>query len=352
VASSQSGILTIDIQGKVTAVNDTAIQLMGLPPGGGAGDTCESLLADHEQLLQTVRDTLSGQIAGGYREFVSDDEEPSASVLGATLTLILNRHQREVGLLLVINDMTELYRLRREVEEGRRLASLGEMAGGLAHQVRNSLGAISGYGVLLKKHLIKADLPESHAEELLNECKEAEDLIARFLSFARPLEYLPILTDLAEVVNGAIDQVNLAGYPSSVVVRAESLSPVETSADPLLLKQAIVNLVDNGIQACEGGGGTVEISVWAEEDAAIIQIEDTGSGISEDDLNRIFTPFYSSRPSGTGLGLPVVRKIIDAHSGRIEVRSRLGQGTRLTILLPLHSPVDKSVKTPKIDART
>jgi signal transduction histidine kinase len=200
--------------------------------------------------------------------------------------------------------------------------------------------------------LSKAELPADHAEELLDECREAEDLISRFLSFARPLEFAPQPVIVGEVIKEAVEQIRLAGIPPGMSLKQNVSPGLELSGDPLLLKQALANLIDNGVKACEGSGGSVEVRAWSKDRHVVLEVEDTGSGIPEEDLERIFTPFYSSRPSGTGLGLPLVRKIVDLHAGRLEARSELGHGSCFTITLTVHSPVDKAEASPKIDART
>ena len=344
VGSSQSGVITLDTTGRITAANEAALRLLNLPPTIGAGQSCEEALAAHPQLCQVVRASLNGTLAGGYRELV-DKADGVEVMLGVTLSTILNRDNREVGLLIVINDLTELHRLKSEVEEGRRLAALGEMAAGLAHQFRNSLGAISGYGVLLKKRLNKAELPSDYAEQLVDECREAEDLVSRFLSFARPLDYTPAPVDLGGLADDAAAQIRAAGLPDGITLKVELNAAAELTADALLLKQALVNLIDNAVKACGDSGGTVSLTAGLSGDVVTIAVSDTGSGISPDDLKRIFTPFYSSRPSGTGLGLPLVRKIVDLHSGHLDVRSRQGEGTIFTISLPVHSTRRKHVFT-------
>ena len=351
VESSQAGIITIDRGGRVTAINDTAARLLQLPAGSGVGENVARVLNLYPGVAEAVQATLDGRLAGGYREFVASDPTGSESTLAATLSLILNRAQVEVGLLLVINDLTELNRLKGELEEGRRLAVLGEMSAGLAHQLRNSLGAISGYGTLLKKHLMGVPSDADHAVALLEECREAEELIGRFLSFAKPLDYAPQPVRLGELFTETVAQARMALASEGVSIVCGSVAPVEIFADPVLVKQALLNLVDNAVRACEGAGGTVELSARVDKDYVRIQVEDTGCGIAPEDLDRIFTPFYSSRPSGTGLGLPLVRKVVDLHSGQIRVRSEPGRGTGFTVILPLHSPVDNVARPSQIGSR-
>ena len=119
-------------------------------------------------------------------------------------------------------------------------------------------------------------------------------------------------------------------------------------ADPVLLKQALTNVIDNAISAYEEPNGLVEVSVRAQEGQAIVVVRDCGCGMPEDEIEKIFTPFFSSRPAGTGLGLSLVAKIVDLHSGKVEVASELGQGSRFTIRIPLQAPEPGSEREQEI----
>jgi len=218
------------------------------------------------------------------------------------------------------------------------------MAGGLAHQIRNSLGAISGYGTLVKRRMQRESQNVEPVESLLDECREAGELITRFLSFARPFEYAPFRTDLKATLEECLEsqRMRLSTAACELVFRPQEAARVD--ADAVLLKQAIGNLLDNAIKAIGDGAGTVTVSLTVEDDLAVVAIEDSGCGIPPDELDKIFTPFFSSRPSGTGLGLPLAAKIIDLHSGKLEVQSELGRGTRFIVSLPRleEAPTERS----------
>jgi signal transduction histidine kinase len=332
--SSHSGVITLNLAGEVLAANDIALSLLEIGENSPAGCNYRDLLVERPAIADDIAQALQSEAAPRYREYSGLIEDQPNTVLGVTLTDIRDQEHGITGLLLIINDLTELSRLRIELEGRNRLAALGEMAGGLAHQIRNSLGAISGFGTLVKRRLKGEGRNVEPVESLLEESKEAGELITRFLSFARPFEYAPFRIDLGDLLDECLESQRMRlSAPTCELI----FSPRETvwvEADSVLLKQAIGNVLDNAIKAIEPGPGTVTVSLTVESDRAEIVIQDSGCGIPADELDKIFTPFFSSRPSGTGLGLPLAAKIVDLHAGKIEVQSELGRGTRFTLSLP------------------
>jgi len=272
--------------------------------------------------------------ARGYQEHSRLVERRPDTVLGVTITDIRGQEQGLTGLLLMLADQSELSRLRKELESRQRLAALGEMAGGLAHQMRNSLGAICGYGTLLKKRLKHDDPSTEAAETLLDETRVANELIDRFLTFARPFDFSPHAIDLVALVAGCVESFKIRPDLHGVDFRESYQADLEVEADPVLLKQAVANLLDNAVNAYGVSGGSVEVRLRTVSGRALLEIRDFGCGIPDDAVDKIFTPFYSSRPSGTGLGLPLVAKIVALHSGTIDLASRPGEGTCFSISIP------------------
>ena len=334
--SSRSGIVTLDHDGKVAAVNDIAISMLGFDDADKfIGFPYGQLFADCGPLIRDIEQALHEDEGWGYHEYADPTSDRVEISLGVTLTDIRDSDRKTTGLFLMINDLTEVSRLRHELESRKRLAALGEMAGGLAHQIRNSLGAIGGYGALLKKRLKRDGLPSDQAEQLLDETHEAGELITRFLSFARPFEYSAELVDLGQLVGESLESFRVRDDNEQVTLRTVLPSGVKVQADPILFKQAIGNLVNNAIDSYGSEGGEVEVRVETEANRALIKISDQGCGIPAEKVDQIFTPFFSSRPSGTGLGLSLVAKILDLHSGHVSVQSVVGQGSQFTLSLPL-----------------
>ncbi len=333
--SSYSGIITLDSVGVVAAVNDTACNLLGLSSRDYAGRSYVDMFRDAEELKEVVRRAMEDGVTTGYHEYSGLVRSRPESVLGISMSFIRHKRQGKAGLLIFINDLTELTRLRRELEDKNRLVALGEMAAGLAHQMRNALGTIEGYGNLLKRYLKKRELPSDKAEALLKEACEAESLINRFLDFARPFDYTPDRLRLDELLDDVITQARTRFDECDGRINFSHRSAVWVNVDGVLVKQVFDNIIDNAVNAYDSHPAVVDVSMISDGDSVVVNIEDRGRGIPEEDMGRIFTPFFSSRPSGTGLGLPLARKIIDLHGGRIAVESTPGQGSRFSVILPL-----------------
>ncbi len=335
--SGHAGIITFDPSGTVVAANEKAIQLLDISQGRAEGRHYSDLLSGLGRLLEDVGRVIEDDTVAGYREYRHLFGRRSETVLGVSLSSIRDKEQTIVGYLAFINDLTELDRLRRELEGNNKLVALGEMASGLAHQMRNSLGAISGYAGLIRRGQSRDGQSTERADILINEARDAESLISRFLTFARPFDFWPEPISLDELLRDSIDQFKVREDCCEVEFELDAAGEILIDGDAVLLKQVFGNIIDNAIKAYGETGGLVEVSVGIDRGSALVTIADSGCGIDDDIVERIFTPFYSTRASGTGLGLSLAQKIMTAHSGSLSVESDPGCGTRFHIRVPLAS---------------
>ncbi|HEY3459022.1 MAG TPA: ATP-binding protein [Bryobacteraceae bacterium] len=225
---------------------------------------------------------------------------------------------------------------RASLRRSERLAALGQLTAGLAHELRNPLGTIKASAEMLNKNLAKGR-PEVVAEMtgyIEAEVNRMNGLIASFLDFARPLQIHPANGDLASVIDDVItQQADLAkSHEVSLKKRLEG-GPLEFPFDAGLMKIALSNLVQNAIQA-SAAGQQVEIRAVARDQNVIVFVSDYGEGIQSQHLESIFNPFFTTKSQGVGLGLPIVSKIVDEHQGRLQVFSERGKGTTFEITLP------------------
>ncbi len=334
--SMNSGLVTVNQRGRVMSLNTVAEEILDVERTRYEGRHYWDLLGSNVHLVDAVSRVLDCGRNQAYRETEFTTTSGRQLTLGVTISMIHDHTGAVLGASLLINDLTELSTLRRQLETKERLAALGEMAAGLAHQIRNSLGAVAGYGSLLRKKLIGHDLNTDHAVALVQETKEAESLIERFLYFARPLNFSPTMLEVDTMIRELIDSFRVRSDCAAIefAYYTNRIQPIE--ADGLLLKQALTNLLENGVNAHAGDHGTVTVKVTATDEQMMIEVSDTGCGINQSDADKIFTPFYSTRPSGSGLGLPLVKKIVDLHGGQLTFESRAGQGTTFKLSLPLH----------------
>ncbi len=335
--SMTSGLFTVDMEGRVQSINVAATRMLDLHPMTQAGRHYRELLVCDETLGDGIERLLADGTPVGYREVELATPTGRSLVLGLSCSAVLNDSDKPIGAAILIQDLTELRSLQQQLESRNRMAALGELTGGLAHQLRNSMGAMVGYARLLQKRIERGEAEPHSVTAMLTEAEEAETLIERFLSFSRPLEPEREPVSLYTLLTDIADSHKIKPDARHVDVKVECDPDLTIYADPLLLKQAIGNLVQNGVEAYAGAVGVVLVSAVADSESVIIQVADQAGGIPDDRRESIFTPFYSSRPSGTGLGLPVAARLVDLHSGSLTLKSSPGEGsTTFTITLPQH----------------
>lgn len=217
-----------------------------------------------------------------------------------------------------------------------RLAALGQLTAGLAHELRNPLGTIKASSELLGKPAThqNQEVVQELAGYIASEVDRTNTLVSRFLDFARPLQLNATRGDLREVIVESVSQTRARAEAKNVQVQAATPEyPVESSFDPPLLTLAVTNLVQNAIDASHEGG-LIELALNNLGDEIQISVHDHGSGIAPEHLESIFNPFFTTKANGTGLGLPLVSKIVDEHRGKIAVHSDSATGTLFEITLP------------------
>jgi signal transduction histidine kinase len=255
--------------------------------------------------------------------------------VGVIVSIVRDQNNEPLGISVLINDLTEVSELRHELEQKTRLSAMGEMAGGLAHQLRNSMGAISGYAKLIARRIQNGTAEPGSVTALADEIHQTESLVSRFLNFVRPLDISLQKTNIAEVVRDVVAAFKVRHDCSDIVFDICLSDEIAADVDRLLIKQVLTNLIENAVLASNGRGEITVTLDPIDSGELSLSVQDRGSGIPAEQIDRIFTPFYSSRPSGSGLGLALSSKIVDMHGGRIKVSSRVGEGSVFTVILPL-----------------
>ncbi len=233
----------------------------------------------------------------------------------------------------------ELSEAQAEVRRSERLAALGQLSAGLAHEIRNPLGVISASAELLERQIVgESPVAREVAGFIRSEVSRTNSLVTRFLDFARPSQLQRQLSDLNEVVDRAITQLhdNIDnGAPKIEIVRHTSELP-KFSFDATLIESSVFNLLLNAYEAMPNGGA-LQITTRRNGSMAEIEVSDSGSGIPADQLESVFNPFFTTKPHGVGLGLAMVSKFVDSHGGKITVTSQAGEGSTFRILLPMEA---------------
>jgi signal transduction histidine kinase len=254
-------------------------------------------------------------------------------------------NRRQVHRLQVLSEKMEetnrqLRRAEADARRAERLAALGQLSAGLAHEIRNPLGVIKGSAEMLSRKVAQSEpLVAELAGYISSEVNRLNALVARFLDFARPskLELQP--DRVSEIVDRAL-QVSAASFPNAQVKVEREYAPgvPEIQADRQLCEQVFVNLITNAFQAMDGQEGTLRLSIVPEisngEPGAGVIVEDSGAGVPPAMREQIFNPFFTSKKDGVGLGLSIVAKIVDDHRGTIRLEEGAGRGARFHVFFP------------------
>lgn len=329
IRSLSSGLVTVSLDGLVTSINEAARDILGLAANEGLGQPITHWIPRLGPVLAEVG--LVGSVKRHEVEAVRPDRQTRH--LGVSATPLSDHTGRIIGRVIHFQDLTELRRMQREVERAERLASIGRLAAGVAHEIRNPLAAISGSVEMLK------DFPgaDTDTKQLIDivvrEVDRLNRLITELLDYARPKTEEHSAIDLSELVaeiGKAFGIERRSRRATELDLKAELQRGVGIEGAAGQIRQVIWNLVRNAADAMPKGG-TLTLSVSLVENAGRAQAElvvrDTGVGMSKENLDRIFEPFFSTKAGGTGLGLATVARIIEDHKARIEVDSTLGQGT-------------------------
>jgi len=249
---------------------------------------------------------------------------------------IINEEGQFVGQVLIIRDLGEVRRLQDEIRRKEKLAAIGGLAAGVAHEIRNPLSSIKGIASYYKSKFEDGSEDKEMAVVMIEEVDRLSRVISELLEFARPTKLNRKLSDINEILKHSTRLVEQEAAAKKIDIQLNLTSdPVKADVDPDRLTQCFLNLFLNALQAMESGGRLTVSSSTGVNGNIAIDIKDNGSGISAEDLSKIFDPYFTTKPKGTGLGLAIAHKIIEAHRGQIKVRSTIGQGTVFSIILPL-----------------
>jgi len=322
VQSVTSGLLTLDPRGRITFLNRAGEQITGLALSDVRGDPGERWFP---AFSGDAREEAEYVTAAGDRR-----------LLGYTAFDLHGREGERSGTAVIFQDLTDLRAMEEAVHRSKRLADLGQVAAGLAHELRNPLASVSGCVELLRGAQGLSEEDQRVLGIVLRETARLDQLLTRFLEFTRPAPPHRVAAELALVVGETLDVFAADPVAQGVALeRALSRTPVECDADQV--RQVVWNLLANSAQAIReaGRGGTIRVSCEPQPDGgALLTVADDGPGMAPAARARIFTPFFTTKPAGTGLGLAVVQRIVDAHGGSVGVESRPGAGARFTVRLP------------------
>lgn len=333
VSNLPVGLIATDRHGKVAFFNDQAETITGKSAAVAMGSDLDQVLPSHwcglKEHLASGEPVLEKEMECTF----SDRRQVPLAVSAAR---IVNEEGRFVGNILILRDLGEIRRLQEEIRRQEKLAALGGLAAGVAHEIRNPLSSIKGIATYFGSRSEEGSEDREAAEVMVQEVDRLNRVITELLEFARPTELRLQPVDLDPLLAHSVRLIEQDARSRHIEVQLESDSQsLSVLLDPDRFSQCLLNLYLNAIHAMDRGGRlTVKSQGMPEGEAVRIEIADTGSGIAPEHLNQIFDPYFTTKPTGTGLGLAIVHKLIEAHGGRIKVRSTPGTGTVFTIILP------------------
>lgn len=336
IESIRSGLITTDLQGKIYTFNLAAEEITGYNSENMQGKNISVLLGNIEQPIKISLEAVGKTEQPSRFETDILTPEGFAVHIGYGISPLFAENGETSGLIITFQDLTEIRSMEESVRRKDRLAAVGRVAAGLAHEIRNPLGAMRGAIQVMQSQTPPGSTQASLMEIILRESDRLNKIITNFLTYARPRVSNFSEIDLREAINDTFTLLKHSPeIQESHILKFELPSnPVNISADPTQLKQIFWNLARNSIQSMPNGGTLgLKLNQMPHNRVQII-FTDTGCGMPPEQVEQLFEPFSNSTTGGTGLGLSIVYQIVRDHNGTINVRSLEGEGTTITIEFP------------------
>ena len=334
IANLTAGLLMVDREGLVQIINPVGRRLLGIGDGPHEGRPHRQVLVNAGTVADLIDECLRTRKPIIRRAVDIAPGKTPALHIGLTVSPLRAELPVAHGVICLFTDLTSVVALEEQVRIKDSLARVGELTAGIAHEFRNGLATIHGYSRLIDLNALPPAF-RPYVEGIRAETESMREVVTNFLNFARPTQpnFLPV--DLRAVAERAADDLraDARALGGEISITGE-FSTID--GDDILLRQAFSNLLRNAIEACAGTSVAPAVSVDGHVDradgACTLVVSDNGPGFSDDTRDRVFHPFFTTKPQGTGLGLALVQKIVVTHNGRVTAGS--GPGGRITIVLP------------------
>ncbi|MBW1989966.1 MAG: PAS domain-containing protein [Deltaproteobacteria bacterium] len=332
VKSMPLGLAATDPEGKVAFFNAEAEHILGVEASRALGRDAGQLFDEHApDLAEFLRADRTVAEAERTVSIPGRGKIP----LSVSSAVIKNPAGGFVGRVIILRDLGPIRRLEEEVRRKDKLAAIGGLAAGVAHEIRNPLSSIKGMATYFGGKFAENSEDREAARVMVQEVERLNRAVTQLLEFARPADITPRKTDVNHLLEHSLRLVREDARAKGVEVEfsADPGLP-EVSLDPDRMAQCLLNLYLNAIEAMREGG-TLSVSARARGGEFFLSVSDTGRGMDAAAMKKIFDPYYTTKPTGTGLGLAVVHKIVESHGGKITVQSEPGQGAAFTVILPV-----------------
>ena len=327
------GLIATDAMGRITFFNSAAETIAAVRASVAKGRTLDAVLPADLCGIQQILDRGSALIE---KEMTCTFERNKITPVSISATRIINEVGDFVGQVLILRDLGEVRRLQEAIRRQEKLAAIGGLAAGVAHEIRNPLSSIKGLAAYFADQFAQGSDAREAAGVMIQEVDRLNRAVTELLAFARPTDLKRQVVDLKPLVTRSIQLIQTDASNQNIDVQlnlADTLCAVWI--DPDRLAQCLLNLYLNAIEAMDSGG---VLTVVCRQNLNRVQIivTDTGQGIPADAIDKIFNPYFTTKNKGTGLGLATVHKIIEAHQARLEVKSVPGRGTEMIMHIPCH----------------
>ncbi|HKZ18217.1 MAG TPA: ATP-binding protein [Geobacteraceae bacterium] len=350
IDSVGDGVIVMDNQGIITLMNPAAEEITGFSRRQAQGNSFASIFGGEYGLNEMVEKTsCTGMTISDYENLVMKKSFQATPVSATTSPLLLGSGER-IGTILVLRDLTNIRELEDAVRQADRLSTLGTLAAGLAHEIKNPLGGIKGAAQLLERELPEGSELGEYIKVMLKEVGRVNKIVEELLHLTTPRKLKLNKINLNQILGDIIMlQKRAADKEKISFTQNFDLSIPPFLADEALLTQLFLNLIKNAVEAVDAAkeSGAIKVTSRMVSDYSLtkkgerpsrfvaIDISDDGPGMEKEQLEHIFTPFFTTKSKGTGLGLAICQKIVSEHRGMIKVDSEPGKGTTFTAMLPL-----------------
>ena len=347
IDSVGDGVIVLDSSGTISLMNPVAEEIMGVSRRQAQGNLFSSLFKDDQLLLEMAGKTGSTGMTISDHENVIVKRGGRTTPVSATTSPLLMKSGERIGVIVVLRDLTNIRELEHAVRQVDRLSTLGTLAAGLAHEIKNPLGGIKGAAQLLEQELPDGSELRDYTRVMIKEVRRVNRIVEELLDLASPRKLQFSRVNLHKILGDILMLQKRAAGGKNIAFRQQfdpSIPPI--LGDEALLTQLFLNLVKNAVEAV-GDEGTIQVTSRVLSDYSLsqnwegrsrmvaLEVSDDGPGIDPDQLEHLFTPFYTTKAKGTGLGLAICQKIVLEHRGMVKVDSERSKGTTFTVMLPL-----------------
>jgi PAS domain S-box-containing protein len=346
--SLTSGVVVIDLSGKIKLFNRAAGKILGYRPEETMGKDYLEVMGRGGEERFTLPSVLKSERLHLNEEKEVWSKEGGKIPVSFSTSLLKDQEGELLGAVEVFYDLTELRRMEEEMMRVKTLAAIGEMAAVVVHEVKNPLGAIRGFAELLERDLEEGDPRRRSVNKIVEGVEALDRIVKSLLDYTRPIKLNPQKVEMTGFIDEVISFFEMDDSRKKADVGIVKRYPGDElfcELDNEQFRQILLNLLHNAVQAMPQGGqvkidlnqesGKADVGGRAEDRQVILKISDTGVGMNKDTLKKLFTPFFTTKEGGTGLGLSTVKKIVEAHRGHIGVDSEPGKGTTVLVSLPL-----------------